>query len=126
MATSPNECVPQFTVVPELSSKCCNGQIKNMKIVVSVTDPNQCVGGSESVCILDATVATPNDTIGQVVIQGDGCTTEGGEITIFLLDVSNCTVNLILTYSVGGGDAQTVPLKSGNIPSGNSDGDCEP
>ena len=125
-ASSPNECVPEFTVVPELSLKCCNGQVKNMKIVVSVTDPNQCVGASESVCILDASVATPNDTIGDVVIQGSGCTTEDGEITIFLLDVSNCTVNLILTYRVGDGPTQTVPLKSGNIPSGNTDGECEP
>ena len=72
---------------------------------------------------------TPNDTLGDVVVPGGGssvCLTEEGTFTVFLTDVSNCSVNLLVTFTVDGGDAQVVPLKSGNIPQGNETGDCVP
>lgn len=126
MAASPNQCVPEFSVVPEGSFKCCNTSTKNMKLRVLVTDVSQCLESDAAVCIEDVSVATPNDTIGDVVFQGGQCTTEGGIITIFLLDVSNCSVNLLVTFSVDDGPSQVAALKSGNIPSGNTTGDCVP
>jgi hypothetical protein len=126
MAASPNECVPEFEVVPEGSFKCCNTSVKNMKLVVLVTDIQQCLEADASVCIQDVSVATPNDTIGDIVFEGGQCTTEGGTITVFLLDVSNCSVNLLVTFSIDGGPSQVTTLKSGNIPSGNTTGDCVP
>ena len=128
MATSPNECVPEFEVVPEESFKCCNTAIKNMKLVVQVNDISQCLEVDSVVCIQSVTPATPNVTIGQTVFEplGDRCTTEGGTFTVYLLNVSNCTVNLLITFTVDGGDAQVAALKSGNIPNGNTIGDCIP
>ena len=35
-------------------------------------------------------------------------------------------MNLLVTYSVDGGPAQVAALKSGNIPNGNTAGDCLP
>jgi hypothetical protein len=126
-AASPT-CVPEFTVVPEESFKCCNTAIKNMKLVVEVTDVSQCLDVDAVVCIQSVTPSTPNVTIGQTVFEplGDRCTTEGGTFTVYLLNVSNCTVNLTITFSVDGGAAQTAQLKSGNIPNGNTIGDCIP
>jgi hypothetical protein len=128
MAASPNECVPEFEVVPEESFKCCNTAIKNMKLVVQVNDINECLEVDSTVCILSITPSTPNVTIGQTVFEplGDRCTTEGGTFTVYLLNVSNCTVNLQITFSVDGGPAQVTELKSGNIPNGNTAGDCIP
>ncbi|HET6968999.1 MAG TPA: hypothetical protein VFI44_12000 [Ornithinibacter sp.] len=101
-----------------------------MKLVIDVTDPGNCLLPGAEVCIFDVGVATPNDTIGDVVFFPGGgssvCVTEGASFTVFLLDVSNCTVNMVVTYSVNGGDAQTTALKSGNIPTGNTDAACEP
>ena len=125
VAASQN-CVPEFEVVAEGSFKCCNGQVKNMKLKIKVTDISQCLEASDIICIQDVSVATPNDSIGDVVFVGDQCTTEGGTVDVYLLDVSNCSVNLLVTFTINGGVAGTVPLKSGNIPSGNTDNACVP
>ncbi len=100
MAASPNECVPEFEVLPEDSFKCCNTAIKNMKLVVQVNDISQCLEVDSTVCILGVTPATPNVTIGQTVFEGGPagrCTTEGDTFAVYLLNVSNCTVNLLVT-----------------------------
>ena len=84
---------------------------------------------TRSVCIIAVTPSTPNVTIGQTVFEGGPggrCTTEGDTFAVYLLNVSNCTVNLLITYSVDGGPAQVAALKSGNIPNGNTAGDCLP
>lgn len=125
MASSPNECFPEFTVQPG-SFKCCNGRVKNMKLVVQVTDVNGCLeAGSDTICVSDVSLGN-NQDIGEVVFEGSQCVTEGGTFTVFLLDTDSCTVNLLVTFSINGGDAQVAELKSDNIPSGNSDGDCVP
>ena len=129
MAASPNVCVPEFVVLEDESFKCCNTSTKNMKLTVRVDDVNDCLNPTSVVCVTDVSVATPNDTIGDVVFPGGGssvCLTEEGTFTVFLTDVSNCSVNLLVTFTVDGGDAQVVPLKSGNIPQGNETGDCVP
>ena len=126
MAASPPPCVPEFTVVPEESFKCCNTAIKNMKLVIQITDKQNCLDSDASVCIVDVTPSTPNVTIGRTVIEGDECTAENGTVTVYLLNVSNCTVNLTISYTVDGGAVQTTALKSGNIPNGNTRGDCIP
>lgn len=124
MAASPNECVPTFTATGA-SAKCCAGNVKNMKLVITVTDPTNCLLPADGVCILDLTVDTPNDTIGSKVGLNQ-CVAENGEITIYLLDVSNCSVNLTVTYSINGVTG-TAALKSENIPSGNQpDSVCVP
>ena len=71
MAASPNDCVPEFEVLPEDSFKCCNTAIKNMKLVVQVNDISQCLEVDSTVCIISVTPATPNVTIGQTVFEGD-------------------------------------------------------
>ena len=126
MAASPPPCVPEFTVVPELSFKCCNTATKNMKLVIKITDKQNCLDSDAPVCIVGVTPSTPNVTIGEVVFEGDKCTAENGTVTVYLLDVSNCTVNLTISYTVEGGPVLTTALKSGNIPTGNTTGDCEP
>ena len=45
---------------------------------------------------------------------------------MYLLNVSDCTVNLLVNYRIGAGPLQQVALKSGNISSGNDTGDCIP
>ena len=125
MAASPG-CVPEFTVVPEESFKCCNTAIKNMKLVIEISDKQNCLESDAVVCITDVTPSTPNVTIGQTIFEGSKCTAENGTVTVYLLNVSNCTVNLTVSYSIDGGDVQTTALKSGNIPNGNSRGDCLP
>ncbi|KAB7744827.1 hypothetical protein GA707_09650 [Nostocoides sp. F2B08] len=97
-----------------------------MKLVIDITDTGNCVGATTEICIDNVTLGN-NGTISDVVFDGDQCTTEGGSVTVYLLDVSNCTVNLLVFYSVGGVPAAApVPLQSGNIPSGNTDAACQP
>ena len=125
MAGSPNECVPEFTTV-QGSFKCCNGPVKNMKLVIQVTDANGCLDeGSDTVCIEDIQLANNQDR-GTLVFEGGECTVIGGTITVYLLDTDSCTVNLLVTYSLNDGESAVAPLKSDNIPAGNADGDCTP
>lgn len=116
MAAS-GHCDPNLVVVPEESSKCCNGKVKNMKVTVKVTDTNGCgsAPGAEVFTILSAQLdnsGTANDI--QIV-----------DNTIYLLDTSNCTVNLLCTFLLNG-QTYTRAVTSNNIPSGNTDGDCTP
>ena len=128
-AASVTPCVPEF-VTTQGSFKCCNGgPKKNMKLVIKINDANNCLNdGQDIVCVTKVELAN-GQPIGQVVFGGGGnsaCTPVGGTFTVYLLDTSSCTVNINLTYSVNGGPAQVAALKSDNIPSGNTTGDCEP
>jgi hypothetical protein len=116
MAASPG-CVPTFTAEAG-SVKCCSGQIKTMRIIIRVTDPTNCVGSTEPICIVSVRPSTGNPSVGTTTFVPGPCTTEGGTITVFLFDVSNCTVNLTVTFTVGGGPIQSVALKSANITDG--------
>ena len=124
MASSPG-CIPQFTTV-EGSFKCCNTAVKNMKLVILVTDVAGClVEGESAVCISDIQLANGQDR-GELVFEGGQCTEEGGTITAYLLDTHSCTVNLEIYYSIDDGPTQMAELQSDNIPSGNTEGDCQP
>ena len=79
MASSPNECVPEFTVAPG-SFKCCNGPVKNMKLVVLVTDVLGCINSGDAICIQNVELANGQD-ISEVVFEGDQCVVEGGTFT---------------------------------------------
>ena len=125
MAASPGR-EPSFTVLPQGSCKCCDGRIKNMKLRILVTDDNNCIGATSNICIESVVPKPPNATIGSTVFEGGQCTVEDGVITVYLLNVSDCTVNLLVNYRIGAGPLQQVALKSGNISSGNDTGDCIP
>jgi len=126
MATSPNECVPEFTAV-QGSFKCCNTAVKNMKLVIKVTDANGCLDdATDVVCITDIQLANGQDRGTLVFEGGDQCTPVGDTITAFLLDTDSCTVNLLISYTLNGGSPLVAPLKSGNIPAGNTAGACQP
>lgn len=118
-------CVPTFTLVPSGSSKCCDGPIKNFKITLTVTDTSNCIGGTTEVCITDVLLSNGGG-VGQKIFSG--CTTEGGDLSFYLLDADNCGVNLLVYYSVGGVPAaEPLEIQSTNIPSGNnSQGACAP
>ncbi len=123
---SASVCVPDFEVDLTNSSKCCNGRVKNMKVALRIVDKNNCLSATSQVCITGVALAN-NGTIGSTVYQPSACGTENGTIVVFLLNASNCTVNLLVSYSVGGvAGAAPVPIQSGNIPSGNTDGACQP
>lgn len=129
-AASNTGCEPTFTVDLEGSFKCCDGgKKKNMKLKVKVTDANNCLDDSTaSVCVTDVKLAN-GQPIGDVVFEGGAssdCVSVGGSFEVYLLDVQSCTVNLVVEFSLNGGGTQTVPLQSGNIPSGNSDAQCVP
>ena len=125
MATSPEDCVPEFTTA-QGSFKCCNGNVKNMKLVIKVTDANGCLEeGEDSVCITDVQLAN-GQSRGQIVFEGGQCVAVGGTVTVYLLGTHSCTVNLLVTYTLNGGGAQVAGLQSDNIPSGNTDNACMP
>ncbi len=126
MAGSGNTCVPQFSLAPG-SFKCCNTSVKNMKLVIKVTDVSGClVDGVSSVCIDDIQLAN-RQSRGRLVFEGGNqCTTDGNTITAYLLGTHSCTVNLVVFYSIDGGTEQIAELQSENIPSGNTAGDCLP
>ena len=125
MAASPPTCVPQFTTA-QGSFKCCNGTVKNMKLVIKVTDANNCLDdNSASVCINDIQLGNGQDR-GQLVFEGSHCAAVNGTITVYLLGTHSCTVNLLVTYTLNGGSAQVATLQSDNIPSGNTDQACMP
>ncbi len=125
MAASPPTCVPTFTVA-DGSFKCCNGKVKNMKVVLKVTDANNCIDdGKDAVCITDVQLGNGQDR-GKLVFEGGkNCTTVGGTITVYLLGTDSCTANLIITYTVGGGAPQVIEVKSSSIR-GNDDDACKP
>ena len=129
MAASPN-CVPSFTVVPEESFKCCDGAIKNMKL----THPRH---GRQplprrptrNVCIITVTpLARPTSPSARRSSRAAASApTEGDIITVYLLNVSDCTVNLLIELLAStAGPHSVAALKSGNISSGNTAGDCLP
>ncbi len=127
-SASVTPCVPEFETQAG-SFKCCNGPVKNMKLVIKVTDVNDCISSTSSICVTDVTLANGQDNGTVVFVPGGGssvCVVEGGTFTVYLLDTDSCTVNLLVHFSVDGGPTQVTPVKSGNIPSGNSDGDCQP
>jgi hypothetical protein len=129
-SASPPPCVPTFSTA-EGSFKCCDGKTtdkgkKNMKVIIHVSDANNCLDdGSAQICISDVSLAN-NQDIGSVVFEGSKCTTVGGDVTVYLLDVDSCTVNLLVTYSLNGAPSKVVAIKSDNISSGNVSGDCVP
>jgi hypothetical protein len=129
MAAS-GECVPAFTAV-EGSYKCCDGSTtikgkKNMKVVIQITDANGCLDeGSDTICIESVKLGN-GQSIGSLVFVGPKCTSVGGTVTVYLLDVQSCTVNLLVDYTLNGSSVRTAALKSDNISSGNSAGDCVP
>ena len=121
-------CTPVFTPTAD-SRKCCNGAIKNMKLVLRITDPNNCVATGDEVCIQYILPDTPGGSVATTtfVPAGDNCAPVNGTITVFLQDVSNCTVNLIVGYKINNtGPTLTTFFKSDNIPSGNTEGECVP
>lgn len=130
LAAASQNCVPDFQVDLEGSFKCCDGStvdvngLKNMKLRLRVVDVNNCLTSGDSVCVTDVALAN-GQPIGDIVFEGGQCTTEGGYITVYLLDVKSCTVNLLISFSVGI-NTGTVAIKSGNISSGNVAGDCQP
>ena len=125
MASSPPDCVPTFTA-QKGSIKCCKGKTKSMKIIIKVTDTKGCVDKpTDSICIQSVVPDTGKYTIGKTTFSPkSGCTQVGGTVTVYLYDVSNCTVNLLVNFTVNGGPIQTTPLKSSNIS--DSDGECLP
>lgn len=129
MAAS-GECVPAFTAV-EGSFKCCDGSTtingkKNMKVVIQITDANNCLDpGTDTICIESVKLGNSRE-IGSVIFVGPKCTNVGGTVTVYLLDVQSCTVNLLVDYTVNGSSVRTAALKSDNISSGNVAGDCVP
>lgn len=127
-AAAVSGCVPTITVVPEGSSKCCNGQPKNMKVQFKITDTSNCLSSTASICITDVKPDIGNPTVGDIVwVNDDNCGVEGESVTAYLLDVSACTVNLLVYYTVDGVDApMPISVKSDNIPSGNTDAACVP
>jgi hypothetical protein len=129
MAAS-GECVPGFTAV-EGSFKCCDGSTtvngkKNMKVVIQISDVNGCLDDGSDVICIDSVLLANRQPIGSVVFVGPKCTTVGGTVTVYLLDVQSCTVNLLVDYSVNGSSVRTAAIKSDNISSGNAAGDCIP
>jgi hypothetical protein len=130
MATSPNECVPEFTAL-EGSFKCCDGQTtvrgkKNMKVIIEITDANGCLDDGEDVICIESLELGNGQDIGGQIFVGPQCTTVGGEVTVYLVDVSSCTVNLLVNYTLNGSSVFTAALKSDNISGGNAAGDCLP
>ncbi len=124
MASS-NVCTPTFEIVPEGSFKCCNGPIKNMRLTLRVTDTQDCLNNTASVCIQSVRPSN-GGTVGTTTFVGSACAVENGTIEVFLLDVSNCGVLLTVTFTIGTGPAQTAFIRSANIPDGNADAQCLP
>lgn len=118
-------CEIVFTATND-SRKCCNGQPKNMKLVLSVGAANGCAPEGSQVCITDVRLDTGGGSIGSLVYPNGQCAGVGGTITVYLLNTSNCTVNLLVDYTLGAGPVQTSPVQSDNIPGGNTDAECEP
>ena len=123
-AVAASPCEVQFETTQE-SRKCCNGPVKNMKVVLRATDINNCVGNTQQICVTDVKLAN-NQPIGSVVTTG-ACGLEGDDLTVYLLNTQSCTVNLLVFYSIDGVPvAQPAAVKSDNISSGNTDGACCP
>ena len=123
-AASNNVCTPVFEIVPEDSFKCCNGgNVKNMKVTITVTDVNNCVAAGQSICIVDVTLGNGQDNGTLVFVPGGKdsiCVAENATFTVYLQDTDSCTVNLLVSYQIGGtGPVLTTPLQSTNVPGGN-------
>lgn len=120
MAASPL-CVPNITIVPSGSFKCCDGgKDKNMKVTLLVTDANGCLasGGGSA---LFTRLALGN---GQAEAEINRTVSDGGLITVFLKDIQSCGEKIDVFFQIGNRDPQSVTLSSDNIPSGNDTGDC--
>jgi hypothetical protein len=127
LASASPGCVPQFNVDPDESFKCCNGAIKNMKLRITITDLSNCVNDTTPVCIHSILPDTGSGSVANTVPDTPIGRFEDDAFTVFLLGVSNCTVNLVVEFSIGlEGDRQFAFINSDNIPSGNVDGQCLP
>jgi hypothetical protein len=124
-AASGGICIPEFAVQPG-SFKCCNTAVKNMKLVLKVVPTNDCaLTGTDVICITDIQLSN-GQPIGQLVWDGSQCATTSGTFTVYLLDTQSCTVNLDVYFTINDGPVQISQIKSANIPSGNTAGDCQP
>ena len=109
-------CLPTLTVQPG-SYKCCGGgPSKTMFLRLLVTDGNACgIPTGSTLCVQDVRLAN-GQPIGTITGKGQ-CARLGEEFRITLLDVSSCSVNLLVDVLVEG-TVKTVELKSSNIPGG--------
>lgn len=126
-SASGTPCVPSFIVDIDKSFKCCDGgRLKNMKLVIDIVDENNCLATGTAICITDIRLGN-GQPIGTLSPTPPICGAVDGEVTVYLLNVQSCTVNLDVYYTVAGdGTVRKTALKSGNIPSGNSDAACVP
>lgn len=123
-AVAASQCVVEFVTTQD-SRKCCNGPVKNMKIVFEAVDKNNCVDATAEICITDVLLANGQDR-GTIVFDGQ-CGAIGDPLTVYLLDTDSCTVNLLVYYSIDGEDAaMPAAVQSENVPGGNVDADCCP
>ena len=120
-SASPRDCVPDFTIIPGDSFKCCDsGPDKNMKVTFLVTDVNGCIasgGGSLFVSRLALGNGQAEATVNRTV-------EDGGIVTAFLLDIQSCGEKIDVFFQIGNRDPQKITLSSTNIPSGNDTGEC--
>lgn len=110
------KCLPTLEVQTG-SYKCCSGgSSKRMFLRLLVSDSNNCgISTTSSLCVQDVRLAN-GQTIGQITGLGQ-CARLGEEFRIDLLNVSSCSVNLLVDVLVEG-TVQTVEIKSSNIPGG--------
>lgn len=121
MAASPLDCVPNFTIIPGDSFKCCDGgPDKNMKVAFQITDVNGCIASGGG-ALLVSRLALGN---GQAFVDLNVTVEDGGVVIGFLREIQSCTDKIKVTFQIGTRDPQTVTLSSDNIPSGNDTGDC--
>jgi hypothetical protein len=131
MAASPpnEECQPVLTVQPG-SYKCCNTATKNMKVVLMITDANNCgIPAELPINILDVLLANGQDPGTLVwadsegnILDGPPSVVLGDTFTVYLQGTHSCTVNLLVQTEQYG----LVAVQSDNIPGGNTAGDCVP
>jgi hypothetical protein len=88
-----------------------------MRVDILITDPNSCLNPEmqEQVCITSVLPDTGNPSVGTTTFVPGPCGQDGDTVTVYLYDVSNCTVNLRIRYTVGDGEEQSVLIKSDNI-----------
>ncbi len=108
-------CLPTFTLAPT-SVKCCSGKVKSYKLDIIVTDTSGCVAAGASICIQSILPDTGgNPTVEVTEFVPDNCTPEDGMITAYLYNVSNCTVNLVVGFTIDDGPIQYAYMKADNV-----------
>jgi len=115
------QCVPNFTIIPGDSFKCCDGgPDKNMKVAFQITDLNGCIAsGGGAVFVSRLTLGN-----GQAFVDLNVTVEDGGVVIGFLREIQSCAEKIVVSFQIGDRDPQTVTLSSTNIPSGNDTGDC--